>query len=429
MIDKDSTEAKIRFYDVIVLGGGASGMVAAIFAKRSGKKVLLIEKNKELGRKILTTGNGRCNISNENVVDDYRTGEHYNGENPKFVISALNQFGLADTKEFFQDLGVEFVEEDEGRLFPASNQAQSVLDVLSYELEQLKVKVITENTVKTLFYQGKEDKKERFSLEITDGRKFSCKNLSLAVGGKTYPNFGSTGDGYDYAKELRHSIIEPFPVYTGLEVDSQLYHWLQGTKLEVGIEAFSKGESIGSNVGTIMFSHYGLSAPVVLELSRKISYLMNIEKTQVELEINFLPGIPKEDLEEFLIKRWARFPQKSLARSFDGLLPKKIFPMIMRVEGIDKEITCSEVTVDLRKEIVKLLSEYRVKVTGVRGFEEAHFTGGGVDTKEINPKTLESKITPGLYFCGEILDIDGECGGYNLQWAWTSGAVVGRSVK
>ena len=199
-------------------------------------------------------------------------------------------------------------------------------------------------------------------------------------------------------------------------------------KLEVEVTIYSDKNQIINNQGTLMFTHYGLSAPVVLEISRTIAEEILIKKNSISISINFLPNIPKEKLDKFIVDRWAKSPNKSLGFSFVGLLPKKVFPAILKENYIDPEIKCSEISKKMRLTIIELLSNYKLKVQSVRDINEAHFTAGGVSTKEIDPKTLESKILDNLYFCGEVIDIDGDCGGYNLQWAWSSGAVVGMSV-
>ena len=424
----------LKQYDAIIIGAGASGMMAAITAKRRGRHILLIERNDQIGKKILVTGNGRCNISNKNVVQDYHKPVHYFGNNPKFVLSVLNQFGLEETLEFFHDLGVEFSEEDEGRLFPISNQAQSIVDVLLYEARELGIKIAKPNTVKNLDF---DNDTQLFKLELNDGQEVETRKLVVATGGKSHHELGATDAGYEIATQFKHTITPTFPAYVALSVKSPLCHKLQGVKLEVKVKAFSNvadgqgQELIAENEGTLMFAHFGLSAPSVLEISGQIAYELEVRKRKVKLEINFLPSIGEHtdnNLQEIILDRWQKNPNKTLESSFIGVLPKKVFPAILEVNGIDGKIKVAEVTKELRQKIVKLLTQYEFDIDSIRGFDEAHFTAGGVDTKEVDPKTLGSKLQKGLYFCGEILDIDGECGGFNLQWAWSSGAVVGKNI-
>lgn len=420
-------------YDTIIIGAGASGMTASIFAAREGRSVLLLEKTAKLGKKILLTGNGRCNISNKFSEEDQKQVKHYFGNNPKFVMSALNKFGYSETKEFFSKLGIEYIEEDSGRMFPASNQAQSVVDVLEYEMRELGVKIVLEANISAI---GGSTSGSKFTVHLSDGREFQTPKLIVATGGKTLPGTGSTGDGYSFASQFGHTVIPQFPVYSGFNVTKeseplnvQLLHKLQGTKLEVGVKAFAEGKLVAENEGTLMFAHYGLSAPGVLEISREVARAMELENKKVEVSINFFPGKQPQDVDQMLVERWTNSPNKTLGFSLVGLLPKKVLPAILEAHGINSDQKVAEISKEKRAEIVKLLTELSFKITSVRGYKEAHFTAGGVDTKEVNPSTLESKLIPGLYFAGEVLDVDGECGGYNLQWAWSSGAVAGASNK
>ena len=415
-------------YDVVIIGGGASGMMAGIVAARSGQKVLILEKKEKMGKKILLTGNGRCNISNKFAEEDKRQVKHYFGNNPKFVMSVFNKCGYEDTKEFFEGLGIEFVEEDSGRMFPASNQAQSVVDLLEYELKELNVKIIDGVKIKEIT-KGVASK---LNVEISDGRVYETPKLIVATGGKTLTGTGSTGDGYEIAEQFGHKIVDTFPVYSGLNITREsdpklfpIFHMLQGTKLEAGIEAKVDGKIVAENDGTIMFAHYGLSAPGVLEISREIAKEFFLNGKKAEVVVNFFPGKNKKEVEEIIQKIWTNNPNRTLGFSLVGVLPKKVFPAILEVSGIDKDVKVAGVNKERRSKIADLLSNLTFHIDSVRGFEEAHFTAGGVDTKEVNPATLESKLQPGLFFCGEVLDIDGECGGYNLQWAWSSGTVAG----
>lgn len=412
-------------FDAIIIGGGASGIMTAITARRRGKDVLLVEKNDKIGKKILVTGNGRCNISNENVVEDISKPVHYSGSQPKFTLSTLNQFNIYETKEFFRELGIEFNEEDNGRLFPVSNQAQAVVDVLAYELENLGVKIAKPNAPKVIRY---DEKTKLYEVVLTDGRHVFAPKLVISTGGKSHSRLGSTGDGYNYAEQFGHSITPLFPAYSPLIVKSPLCHKLQGVKLEVSVKAIARGKTFAENTGTIMFAHFGLSAPVVLEISREIAEEILVKGNKVSLEVNFVPGIAKHQIDEYLLNRWQTSPNKSLGFSLVGLLPHKVLPAILEVEGIDPEQNVSEITKENRLKIGKLLQEYKFDIEDVRGFDDSHFTAGGVNVKEVSPETLESKIQKGLYFCGEVLDVDGECGGYNLQWAWSSGHVVGKNL-
>ena len=412
-------------FDAIIIGGGAAGMMAAIVATRKGKNILIVEKNQKLGKKILVTGNGRCNISNENVTKDLSRPIHYFGTEPKFVLNALNQFGVYETKQFFRELGIELKEEDNGRLFPVSNQAQAVVDVLEYEMKNLEIKTAKPNVPKVIKY---DEKAELFEIVLTDGRHVFAPKLVISTGGKSHEKLGTSGDGYRYAEQFGHTITPLFPAHVPVLVKSPLCHSLQGVKVEVNIKAYANNKVFTENHGTIMFAHFGLSAPAILEISRDIAEQTLIKQNPVAVEVNFLPQINKDQLDQYLIERWKQSPNKSLGFSLVGLLPYKVFPAILETEGIDSSQKVSEVTKKTRNRISRLLQSYRFDINGIRGFDDAHFTAGGVSVKEVHPETLASKKQQGLYFCGEILDIDGECGGYNLQWAWSSGYIVGKNL-
>lgn len=429
----------LKRYDLAVIGAGASGMAASISAARQGRKVILIEKKEKPGRKILLTGNGRCNLTNVNSVEDKRQPVHYHGRNPKFVISVLNKYGFDEVVSFFNELGIEFKEEDEGRYFPSSNQASSIIDVLVDEIESLNIKFEDNNRVKELKFIEEEN---RFYIKLSSGKELLADKCVIATGGLSFPTTGSSGDGYEFAKNFGHTIIDTFPAYTAVATKSRLCQLLQGVKMEVGAKVFvsndkvkgAEGEpifiekAIAEDQGTLMFAHFGLSAPVILRLSRVIAEQQQLYGKKAKIEINFLPQIPLDQMEKFLIDRWEKRPQKTLGFSFVGLLPNKVFPAILEVNGIDPKTKVAEVSKEMRKKIIQLLTRYEFIIDEVRGYDEAHFTAGGVDTKEVNPSTLESKIQHGLYFCGEVLDIDGDCGGYNLQWAFSSGLTAGESA-
>jgi hypothetical protein len=412
-------------FDAIIVGAGASGLITAVTAARRGKNILLIEKNENLGKKILYTGNGRCNLTNENVTEDCRKPVHYHGQNPKFAMSPLNKFGLDDTLTFFNELGLEFIKESDGRYFPSSDQAQSVVDVLKFEVENLPIAVIDSTRV-TMIEINRNTK--NFEIFTFRGKTYFAPKLVLATGGQSYPVFGSSGDGFEFAKSLGHKIVPTFPAYVPINVNSPICQKCQGTKVETRIKVFADGKLVAENTGVMLFTHFGLSAPAILELSREISYQISILHKKAELEINFLPNVKLNELDEYFINKWSKSPNKTVGFSFTGTLPRKLLPAILETEGIDASVKCREVSRAQRQEIIKLLTQYKFEVESTRGFEEAHFTAGGVDTKEIDPQTLESKLVPGLYFCGEIMDIDGDCGGYNLQWAWSTGAVVGEKI-
>lgn len=398
---------------VIVIGAGASGMISAIAAAKNKNRVIVLEKRQRAGKKILLTGNGRCNLTNEQISDEqYFSGnEVKSNRHPKFVQSVFSRFSQQDTLRFFHELGLMTYAEPDGRIFPRSNQAQSVVDVLLFELERMDVPIIYDREVASV-------KKVRthFVIECTTGKRYESDAVILAVGGQSYPITGSSGDGYRIAKSLGHTIIAPTESSVPIRVKSPLCQKLQGVKPDVEIKLFAENELIATHIGTIMFAHFGLSGPVIMETSRIVGKYMKANPDgKLTIKINFFPEYTKEQLDKLLRERFEKQPHKRLSTVFVGMLISKIAPAIFEINGIEKTLPVSAVTKELRAKIVTLLTEYQEEVIGTMGWDLAQFTAGGVDTKEINSQTMESKITLGLYFCGEVVDIDGECGGYNLQ--------------
>lgn len=407
----------IQNNNLAIIGSGASGMLAAISAGILKKNVTIFEKNEKPGKKILITGNGRCNIANK-----YVSYMNYMGSNPKFVIPTLNRFTNNDTITFFNKLGLILTEEDNGKLFPRSNQAQSVIDVLLFELDRLGVKIKYNQKIKSI-----NKYKTKFEITTYQNKKYQFDNVIIATGGKTYPKTGSTGDGYRFAESFGHKIITLFPVSTPFRIKSVVCNKLQGVKVNAEIKIFSDNKKITRNFGELLFTHLGVSAPAVLEASRPVSKLfISNDNPSLSLSINFFPEYNPEQLRNILIKRIRENYHKSLSNQFIGLLPKKIAPAIFSKVGINSNLKGNEISNKLIDKIVNVFTDYRESIEGVLGWDTAQFTAGGIDTSQVNPETLESKIVKGLYFCGEVLDIDGQSGGYNLQWAWSSGWVAGR---
>lgn len=407
-------DKKIR---VCIIGGGASGMVAAIAASRSGAEVTILEKNARVGKKILATGNGRCNLTNINL-DISR----YHGSHPEFVYGPFARFGCEKTMEFFEGLGIYNKVEDGGKVFPASFQASSVLDVLRYELDRMGVQVICDAKVSSI------EKKNNFEVTVSDGRRFKAERVILTTGGKASPEFGSDGSGYALARKLGHTIVEPFPALVQLKLSSRFLRQLQGVKFNGTAEIIAGGRTVRKEEGEILFTEYGISGPPILQLSRSASEcLKNGEKVWIKvMMIDYLSDI---DLQNLLSSRFLSGPDKPLSFSFVGFINKRLVPVILKEAGIeDINKPAAAVTSSEMKSIARILQDWEFEVTGTNSWTSAQVTAGGVDVREIKSKTMESKIVPGLYFAGEIVDIDGDCGGYNLQWAWTSGYIAGESA-
>ena len=392
---------------ITVIGGGASGMTAAIFAARKGAKVTVLEQLPKVGRKILATGNGRCNFTNRNIDIS-----KYHGKNAKFAYSVLSRFGFLDTISFFEDLGLHYTEED-GRIYPASLQASSVLDVLRYEMEHLGVEEVCDAKVDEIKKDGR-----GFLLRIKGKSPIICDKIIIATGGKANPGLGSKGSGYGLAKSLGHKIVEPFPSLVQIKLEYPYLKRMAGVRLTGRASVIKEGKLLREDIGEIQFTEYGVSGIPILQLSRQIGEHKEPDVNLV-LNIDMFPYISKEDLLQLLIKRCNLRKDKPLDISFIGLINKKLINVILNESGITEvRIPCSRVSKEQLINIANVMKSWSFKIIGTKSWSEAQVTAGGVDVTDIDNKTLESKITQGLYFAGEIMDIDGDCGGYNLQWAW-----------
>ncbi|NLJ77073.1 MAG: NAD(P)/FAD-dependent oxidoreductase [Peptococcaceae bacterium] len=403
---------------VAVIGGGAAGIMAAIAASYQGAKVTILEKNPRVGRKILATGNGRCNLTNVNLCT-----ANYHGGNPAFTHYALERFSVKKTINFFERLGVAHKIEEGGKVFPFSNQASSVLDVLRYELDRVGVKVLCGSTVSNI-----KTRKGSFLIEFQDGEELNADRVVLASGGKAAPNLGSNGGGYALAKNLGHSIVEPFPALVQLKLAAAFFKQVKGIKFDGDAEIIVENKVVGQASGEILFTEYGASGPPVLALSRKAGECLQKGKA-AWLKMVLINTCSRDKLERYLIKRFSDNPEKELAFSFVGFINKRLAPVMLREAGIsDIRKPAGHVSPAERDRILHLLQDWRFPIKGTTSWPAAQVTAGGINVKEIHQHTMESKILPRLYFAGEVIDVDGDCGGYNLQWAWSSGFVAGWSA-
>jgi len=398
---------------VIVVGGGAAGMMAAISARYHGADVLILERNDRVGKKLLATGNGRCNYTNR-----YLSINNYHGENPKFAYSALSQFNVDMTIEFFERLGITPAVEENGKVFPLSFQASSVLDVLRYEIEDKGIEVITGAYVVDI-------KKERkFIITLKDNRRFKADKVILATGGMALPASGSDGNGYSLCKKLNHTITDVFPGLVKLKLDSNILKSVDGVKF-VGIAGiYVDNRLILEDKGDILFTSYGISGPPILQLSRTALQYMN-EGKEVTLKVSIIHSKTEDELFDYLCKRFEYMPRKTVEIALIGLINKRLIIPILKELNIDKNKRTSNLSKEEIRGISRILTSWSFKVIGSKSFSDSQVTAGGVNTNEINSQTMESKIVKGLYIVGELLDIDGDCGGFNLQWAWSSGYVAG----
>ncbi len=390
-------------FDTAIIGGGAAGIVAAISARQKSGSVSICEKMPRLGKKILASGGGRCNLLNENLRE-----EHYSATSKRLIKAVFARFGGGEIFDFFKKLGLELYSED-GRIFPVTNQSSSVLRVLEVELKRLSVAVALNFDVVNISDSG-----VGFVLTSKDNRKTSCRKLIMACGGKTYPALGSDGSSYRFAEAFGHRTIEPVPSAVPIVVvKKRLTHLLQGQRIFAGAKGILDGEVAGEASGDVLFTKYGLSGTAMLDISEDISIAINrLKKKDVSVCIDMVPFMKRQALKDELARR----AKRGIAHDelLAGILPNRFgiaFKDLLKTGDLDN--------------IVNVLKNKCFKVHGTRGWNEAEFTSGGINADEVEESTLESKFKKGLYFAGEILDVQGKRGGYNLAWAWASGYIAG----
>ncbi len=420
-----------RCYDLIVIGGGPAGMMAAGTAGAKGARVLLLEKNKDLGKKILITGKGRCNVT-QAEFDLRKLVETY-GKTGKFLFSTFHKFGPKEIIDFFESRGVELKIERGGRVFPVSDNAHDVVSVMKTFLRDNNVEIMFGEEIKG--FEHRNNKITAIKLAgnkpcttRVQGKGIKTKNLLIATGGLSYPVTGSTGDGFKWAKDLGHTITEPTPALVPLKIKEAWTKKLQGLTLKnVGLTAFQNKKKITSRQGDMLFTHFGISGPIVLDMSKEIIFAE--KKGKVELFLNLKPALSREQLDDRIQRDFKKYNNKVFRNALSDLVAKKMIPIIIEQSGIDPEKKVNSVTKAERLKFLELLQNLKMTVTGNTGYIQAIVTSGGVCLKEIDPKTMQSKILSNLYFAGEVLDIDGPTGGYNLQVAWGTGFVAGQSVE
>ena len=411
---------------VAVIGAGAAGMMAAICAAESGAQVVLIEKNSRPGRKIGITGKGRCNVTNADELTDLFKNIV---TNPRFLYSALYGFTNQDVMERFEQAGVPLKIERGNRVFPVSDSARDIIDGLTGMVKQQKVKLYTGVTVKSI-----EKHEDRWKV-LTNQQEFEADAVIIATGGRSYSKTGSTGDGYAWAKELGHGITPTRPGLIPLTSSTGWVPTLQGISLKnVSIHITEgSGKSVHEGFGEMLFTHYGVSGPLILSASSLLQrYLVQKKKgwaeAELTLHIDLKPALSLQQLDQRLLRDFTEYRGRTMEHAMKDLLPERLIGVILEESGVDPDSRAGDLTKADRQKIATVLKDLKCSITGTRSMEEAIITMGGVDTKQLDPKTMESKLHCGLYFAGEIIDVDALTGGYNLQIAFSTGAAAGRAA-
>ncbi|UUX32728.1 BaiN/RdsA family NAD(P)/FAD-dependent oxidoreductase [Fundicoccus culcitae] len=410
------------FYDVIVVGAGSSGLMAAIQAAQQGVSVLLIEKNKRPGRKLLLSGGGRCNVTNRTTRDELI--KHIPG-NGKFLYSALNQFNQEDIIDFFESQGVALKEEDHGRMFPVTDSARTILDTLLDNCRDLSVDLLTEATVETVIFS--EDKSKIAGVQLTTKEIIEAKSVVLAVGGRAYPRTGATGDGYAWAKKAGHTIARLYPTEAPLLSDDEMIvtQALKGVSLrDVNVTVWdAEGKAIVSHLMDMIFTHFGYSGPAILRCSGHVNqYLFESGADRCHLSIDLQPSLTTDALEAIAESQ----RDKQILTILKQWMPERMAEVILSQLNITATTPFKQLEHEWRAALWSRIKGFAITSIGSQPIEKGFVTGGGVNTKEIEPSSMESKLMPGLFFCGELMDINGYTGGYNITAAFVTGTIAGR---
>jgi len=407
-------------YDAIIIGAGPAGMMAAIRAQANGRKVLLLEKMPVPGSKLLISGKGRCNLTNAGSIDKFLKKFSESGI---FLRNAFAGFFNDDLCDFFEQSGCKLKVERGERVFPASDKSADVLNALTRNLKEKGVEVLYNKEVSDIVF--KDDIKH---VNAKGGQEYSAPKVVIATGGLSYPGTGSTGFGFKIAQKAGHKVIAPRPALVPLLTKSDLPSKLMGLSLEnVKCSVISEGKVIEEKLGDMLFAHFGLTGPIILDLSADVYDQLQMKK-RVFISINLKPGLDTNKLNQRLIREFEKSPNKVLKNIFNELLPQRFIPEFLKYCGLDQQKKANQITKNEREKILKSLFDFRLEITGTKPVSDAIVTRGGVLTKEINPKTMESRIIKGLYFAGEVIDIDAKTGGYNMQAAFSTGFVCGENL-
>ncbi len=410
-------------FDVIIIGGGPAGIMASLSVKKYHPEysVAILDKTFELGRKFLTSGAGRGNLTNVNLE---KGPQRYFYGDQQFISSVFSQFGYADIMSFFAELGVPTYEEKKtsrGKIFPIIDNAKTVRDMLIDALEKLGVAIYCSEIISSL-----NNLEDTWRVKTND-KELTARFIILSAGGKTYPSLGADGSGYDLAVALGHAVIPPVVTAVSVVSKNLLSHYMQGEKMVIQVTSVISGKAKTTAIGDVMFTQYGFSGPAIFDVSHDISVRINRDRVHdVAVHFSFFPNLKKDEVEKILQQRLEKHSAFPVAHSLWGLFTQKSAGAICAVAGLPKERVAGEITRNELNTLLDVLTGFTSEVTDTRGWNEGEFTAGGVDTNEIDPKTLESKKERGLYFAGEIINVHGQVGGFNLSWAWSTGWIAGK---
>jgi len=403
--------------DLVVIGGGAAGMMCAATAAERGMDVTLLEPNRQLGRKLRITGKGRCNVTNNCDIKQFMNNIPGDG---RFLYSALSRLSPSDTMAYFERMGVPLKTERGERVFPVSDNANDIAEALARRCERAGVHIVQASAKRILTEDGAVS-----AVETTKGR-ISCRAAAVCTGGLSYPLTGSTGDGYKFAQASGHTVTATRPSLVPLESDDDYCAEMQGFSLKnVTLSAFEDDKLIYKELGEMLFTHFGVSGPLVLSAS---AHMRNMGTAKYRLEIDLKPALDEKKLDARILRDFAEFSNREFKNALSKLAGKTMIPVLIELSGIPEDTKVHSITREQRMKLLQLFKAFPVSISGARPIAEAIVTAGGVSTKEINPRTMESKIVSGLYFAGEVLDLDGYTGGFNLQIAWSTAYIAGNSV-
>lgn len=405
--------------DVVIIGGGPAGMICGITAARRGKKVLLVEKNEKLGKKLFITGKGRCNVTNAADIEQLLSQVV---SNKRFLYSSFYGFTNNDLMDFFESLGCPLKIERGNRVFPVSDKSSDIIAALSKELHRLQVEILYHKEVEQLLLQ----ENRIIGIKLNNGKELYTDSVVVATGGVSYPQTGSTGDGYRFAKQVGHTVTDVAPALVPMNIKEEDCKKMQGLSLRnIGFQVKKEKKVLYEDFGELLFTHFGISGPVVLSASSHLP--LKQAKDNIVIQIDLKPALSYEQLDARLLRDFEAYRGRQFKNCLDKLLPTKMIPIVIERSGIDPAKKVNSITKEERHNLILVLKQFTLHMNGLRSFKEAIVTKGGVSVKEVNPSTMESKKVQGLYFVGEVLDLDALTGGYNLQIAWSTGYLAGEN--